>query len=260
MVNNSVYPFHRFHPCLFLFFNLFFIPVNTLAILALLFLSNAAFAQVESASPGATAPAVKNLETATHKASLESLTPAERTEFLTAHQKALTDPAVQSTREITRMALHKAMLKADPSVETIIANMDAQGPQTGIGVSRHNKSLGGDFDQWLANFPPTAAASLTPEEKETLQRAHAKALLDPSVQEARKTAHLTFYNAMINADPLIVPILTKAGIPTPSSVQPLSQKSHLGSEEKILGGNVQAWGEEVLAPAIKNQNSPSPKK
>lgn len=227
------------------------------AFLSLLFLSSVAFAQVESASPTAIPSAAKTPDAIDHKASLDALTSAERAEFLTAHQKALMDPAVQSTREMTRMALHKAMLQADPSVETIIANMDAAGPQKGLGVKRHNKSLGGDFKQWLANFPPESIASLSPEDKEKLQSAHSKALLDPSVEAARKTAHLTFYNAMINADPLITPLLVKAGIPTPSTVQPLSKKEHIGSEEKILGGNFQAWGEEVLAPAIKNQEQPA---
>jgi hypothetical protein len=192
------------------------------------------------------------------KASLESLTSAEKTEFLTAYQKALTDPAVQSTREITRITLHKAMLKADPSIETILANMNAYNSQNGFSVSRSKKSLGGDFQHWLDNFCPAAVSSLSPTEKETLKKIHAKALLDPSVQEAKKTAHATFYNAIFNADPLIGPIMNKLGIPAPSTVQPLSNKSSIESEEKILGGDFQAWGEEILAPNISNQEKPDP--
>ncbi|MFZ4115211.1 MAG: hypothetical protein ACOYK6_00640 [Chthoniobacterales bacterium] len=229
-------------------------------LLSLLFLSVTSFAQVESASSEVSPESVKNKESVPHKDSLEALTPQERIEFLTAYQKALTDPSVQSTREITRMALHHAMLRADPSVETIIADMDARGPQAGIAVNRRNKGLGGNFQQWLANFPPSATTSLTTEEIETLKRAHAKALLDPSVQQARETAYLTFYNAITNADPLIGPLLAKAGMEKPSSVQPLSPKSPLGSEEKILGGNFQAWGEEILAPAIPIQETGAPKK
>jgi hypothetical protein len=227
--------------------------MNIFVFLSLLFFSAAAFGQLESASPEISPEAAKNKEILPHKDSLEALTPEERIEFLTAYQKALTDPAVQSTREITLMALHRAMLRVDPSVETIIATMDARGPQTGVDVSHHNKSLGGNFQQWLANFPSSATCSLTIQEKETLKRAHAKALIDPSVQQARKTAYLTFYNAITNADPLIGPLLAKAGMEKPSSVQPLSPKSPLGNEEKILGGNFQAWGEEILAPVIQNQ-------
>jgi len=189
------------------------------------------------------------------KVSLESLTSSEKIEFLTARQKALADPAVESTSEITRMALHTAMLKADPSVDTILANMDTQGPDNKTGGRQNKKNLYGDFQCWLATFPSTSVASLTSGEKETLEHAYNQALIDPSVQEARKTALLIFYNAMMNADPLIVPILTKAGIKKPSSIEPLSEKSHIESENRVLGGDFQAWGKEILAPAIENQQS-----
>lgn len=189
----------------------------------------------------------------TFSLSLAALTPAEQQEYNTALQKSLTDPAVQSTREITRMAIHKAMLKADPTLEATFANMDVRGPEGIAEISDKKKSLGDNFEEWLANYSPTVTKNLTPKELSQLQEAYAKAMKDPSVLDALKIAHLTFYNAMINADPLIVPILTKAGIPTPKSVQGLSQGSKVGSEEKILGGNVQAWGEEVLAPAISVQ-------
>ncbi|MDH4470494.1 MAG: hypothetical protein QE493_05950 [Verrucomicrobiae bacterium] len=239
------------------------LPRILVLILSLFFIPSFSFAQAETA-PLTTIP-VNNkspepIQPNSSKTSLELLTPAEKTELLTAHQKALMDPAVQSTREITRMALHKSMLKTDPSIETILANMDAYGTHDGASVSRRKKSLGGDFEHWLGNFPAAAVASLTPAEKETLRHAHAKALLDPSVQEARKSAHITFYNAMINADPLIAPIMNKAGIPTPSSVQPLSKNPPLGSEEKILGGDFQEWGDEILAPAVSNQENSTPSK
>ena len=228
---------------------------SSISILAAFFLSIiGAFAQTAPA-PAATATASPSATpTTSQKASLAALTPPERTEFFSAHQKAMMDPAVQSTRQISRMALHKAMLRADPSVETIIANMDAQGPQDALGIGRKNKSLGGNFEQWLHNFPAEATAKLTPEERKKLCAAHEKALQDPIVQETRKTAHLIFYNAMINADPLIAPLLNKAGIPTPKSVTPLSGSSNIGSEEKILGGDFQAWDSEVLSPAIQKED------
>ncbi len=189
------------------------------------------------------------------KASLESLTSSEKIEFLTARQKALADPSVESTSEITRMALHAAMLKADPSIDTILANMDTQGPENKIRGRQNKKNWGGDFKSWLTSFPATSVASLTSNETETLEHAYNQALLDPSVQEARKNACLIFYNAMMNADPLIIPILSKAGIDKPSSNQPLSEKSHIESENRVLGGDFQAWGKEILAPAIENQQS-----
>ncbi len=183
-------------------------------------------------------------------ASLDALTQPERQEYEIARQKALMDPAVQSTREIARMSLYRAMLKADPSLDTIFANMDTYGPNGIPEISEKKKSLGDNFSEWLANYPSESTKKLTSENLHELQGAHTTALEDPMVKDATKIARLTFYNALINADPLIEPILTKASIPTPKSVQPLSKNSKIGSEEKILGGDVQAWGEEVLAPAI----------
>ena len=71
--------------------------------------------------------------------------------------------------------------------------------------------------------------------------------------EARKTARVTLYNAMINADPLITPVLNKAGIKPPSNVETSMQHSAIGSEERILGGNGPKWDKDVLAPAVKKQ-------
>ena len=192
-----------------------------------------------------------------HNFPLAALTPSERDEFSLAYQKALLDPAVQSTRQIFRMSLHKAMLQIDPSVEHIIANMDAQGPQNEAKMSDQKKNLGVTFQQWLHNFPASAVSSLNPEERETLKKTHAQALHNPHVQEARKTAYVIFYNAMINADPLIGPLLTKAGIPAPKNFTTLSTSSDLGSEERILGGDFQVWANEVLAPAIKKEDKAS---
>lgn len=174
----------------------------------------------------------------------------EQKEYKVALQKALTDPSVQSTREIARMAIHKAMLRADPSLETLFANLDTRGPEGMPTISDKKKNVGDQFEEWLANYSPTVTKNLTSTDLQRLKAAHAKAMEDPAVRDALKIARLTFYNAMINADPLIAPILAKMGIPTPKSVQPLSQGSKVGSEEKILGGDVQSWGEEVLAPAL----------
>lgn len=185
--------------------------------------------------------------------SFAALTQPEQQEYDMALQKALTDPAVQSTREIARMSIHKAMLKSDPTLETLLADSDTRDPQGMPGISDKKKKLGENFDEWLANYPSAMTDKLAPEQLHQLETAHAKALEDPTVISALKTARLTFYNAMTNADPLIAPILAKNGIQTPKSVQPLSKNATVGSEEKILGGDVQAWGNEILAPAISTQ-------
>jgi len=192
-----------------------------------------------------------------NKTPLAALTPSERDEFSLAYQKALSDPAVQSTRQIFRMSLHKAMLQIDPAVEQIIANMDAQGPQNEAKMNAHKKNLGINFEEWLLNFPASAVTSLTSENREALKKTHAKALQDPRVQEARKTAYVIFYDAMINADPLIGPLLTKVGMPTPKNFTSLSGSSNMGSEERILGGDFQVWANEVLAPAINKEEKAS---
>lgn len=214
--------------------------------IAFFLFSLSAFAQVSLDAPAILPlahPSPEVLRTVSTKSSLESLTSPEKIEFLTARQKALTDPAVQSTREVIRLALHQAILKADPSVETILANMNRQGLDTGASRSKNN--VGGDFQHWLANFPLAAISSLSPSEKERLEHAYTKALLDPSLQEARKHAHAIFYSAMMNADPLIVPILNKAGIAKPSSMQVVSEKSPIESEEKIPESDISSWGEEM---------------
>jgi Spy/CpxP family protein refolding chaperone len=58
---------------------------------------------------------------------LASLTPAERQKVEAAHQTAMQDPAVQAAREKMKQArkdlrdaMHTAMLKADPSIQTIL--------------------------------------------------------------------------------------------------------------------------------------------
>ena len=183
------------------------------------------------------------------------LTPAELQEFKTTRSVALRTPAVQSTRRIARIALHKAMLKADPTVDTIFANMNAHAPKNELQVSHHKKHFGMKFNSWLANYPPESVAALTQADRQKLEEAHQKGLQDPSVISARKTARITFYNAMINTDPNIIPILTKAGIEMPNSIRRPAMNSKIGSEEKILGGNDDAWDNEILAPAVEKMQN-----
>jgi hypothetical protein len=186
---------------------------------------------------------------------LSKLTPAERQEFEQTRRQALRTPAVQSTRRIARIALHKAMLKADPTIDTIFANMNAHAPKNQLQVPHHKKHSGMKFSSWLANYPPESVAALTPANRKKLETAHQKGLQDPTVISARKTARITFYNAMINTDPKIIPILTKAGIAMPDSIRRPATNSKIGSEEKILGGNDDTWDTEILAPAVEKMQN-----
>ncbi|MEI6416495.1 MAG: hypothetical protein WCO92_02105 [Verrucomicrobiota bacterium] len=190
------------------------------------------------------------LTTLSAASDLSKLTPAEIQEFKTTRSEALRAPAVQSTRRIARIALHKAMLKADPTVDTIFANMNAHAPKNQIQVSHHKKHFGMKFNSWLSNYPPESVAVLTPIDRQKLEAAHQKGLQYPAVVSARKTARITFYNAMINTNPKIIPILTKAGIEMPHSIRRPATNSKIGSEEKILGVNDDAWDTEILAPAV----------
>ncbi|MCX6957495.1 MAG: hypothetical protein NT164_03040 [Verrucomicrobiae bacterium] len=191
------------------------------------------------------------LTTLSAASDLSKLTPAELQEYETTHSEALRAPAVQSTRRIARINLHKAMLKADPTVDTIFANMNAHAPKNQIQVSHHKKHFGMKFNSWLSNYPPESVAVLTPIDRQKLEAAHQKGLQYPAVVSARKTARITFYNAMINTNPKIIPILTKAGIEMPNSIRRPAMNSKIGSEEKILGANDDAWDNEILAPAVE---------
>lgn len=188
-------------------------------------------------------------------ANLSQLTPVELKEYETVRSAALRDPAVQSTRRITRIALHKAMLKADPTVDTIFANMNAHVPKNQMQISQKKKHFGMKFSTWLSNYPKEALAALTPDDLKKLEAAHQKGLQDPTVIAARKTARITMYNAMINADPKIIPVLTKAGIKMPNNVRWFAAPSKLGSEEQILGGNEGLWDADVLTPAVEKMQN-----
>src|SRR5579864_6267374 len=65
-----------------------------------------------------------------HEAMLANLAPEERQKVQAAHQKAMQDPTVQAAQEKLKEArkqfretMHAAMVKADPTVEAILAKM-----------------------------------------------------------------------------------------------------------------------------------------
>jgi Spy/CpxP family protein refolding chaperone len=69
------------------------------------------------------------------RARFANLTDDERTRLRNAHQKAMTDPAVQAARERLRQArrefrelLRPALLKADPSIQPILDKLRSERP------------------------------------------------------------------------------------------------------------------------------------
>jgi Spy/CpxP family protein refolding chaperone len=69
------------------------------------------------------------------RARFANLTDDERARLRNAHQKAMTDPAVQAARERLRQSrrefrevLRPAMLKADPSIQPILDKLRAERP------------------------------------------------------------------------------------------------------------------------------------
>lgn len=69
------------------------------------------------------------------RARFANLTDDERAKLRAAHQKAMTDPAVQAAREKLRQArrefrevLRPALLKADPSIQPILDKLRAEKP------------------------------------------------------------------------------------------------------------------------------------
>jgi hypothetical protein len=66
---------------------------------------------------------------------LANLTPEERAKLRAAHQKAITDPAVQAAREKLQQArrefrdvMQPALLKADPSIQPILDKLRSERP------------------------------------------------------------------------------------------------------------------------------------
>jgi hypothetical protein len=184
--------------------------------------------------------------------SVSTLTADQRQEFEKSYRAALQTPAVKSTSHLARMALHNAILKADPTVETILANMNAPEAQDQLQNSHQKRPLGIKFDAWLANYPATSVAHLTAADRQKLEQAHRQGIHDPTFMAAMKTARITLYNAMISIDPKIAPILTKAGIALPKSMSHSVTNSKVGSEVRVLGGDDDLlFVNDILDPAIE---------
>ena len=80
---------------------------------------------------------------------LESLTPAERQQLMTARQKAESDPAVAAAREKVKEAMKEAheaskaaMLKADPTLGPILEKVEAATKNAMEEFQQHHQGKG----------------------------------------------------------------------------------------------------------------------
>jgi len=123
---------------------------------------------------------------------LESLTPAERTQFIEARKKAMEDPTVIEAKKNAETARKEAfaerksaLLKQDPSLATILDKVQT----------------------------PRDLKNLTPEEHQKIQAARKAARKEtkglPKAAPAEKAFHEALRAAMLKADPTIGPVLDK---------------------------------------------------
>jgi hypothetical protein len=175
------------------------------------------------------------------------LTPDERDKVKAAHDKAIElDPTLDQKMkeahqlmESARKEMHAAMIKADPSVEPILAKM-----MTHRGGKKNERSTSSPDSKQAggaADAHRKGMANLSESERQQLMSLREQVKQDPSVvaaheavknastPDAREKAHAALRSAidaaMIKADPGIEPILAKmhqegAAQPSPS---PLSQ-------------------------------------
>jgi hypothetical protein len=184
------------------------------------------------------------------------LSPEEKARVKSAHDKAIQqDPSLEQKMKDARQAMesarkemHAAMIKADPSVEPILAKMmpprwgekhDGKGVQGGkqggeqVAKPSGQGGPGGDKGKGMAN--------LTESERQQVMALREQVKQDPAViaaheavksaatPEAREQAHGklrdAMHAAMIKADPSIAPILEKMhpGSAPQSSPTPITQ-------------------------------------
>jgi hypothetical protein len=178
-----------------------------------------------------------------------NLSDAEKAQVKAAHDKAIQqDPLLEQRMKEARQALdsakkamHDAMVRADPSVEPILAKMTpppktpAANPAAPGSSPWPAPSPGQSHGK--ASLPPHSSVpglvNLTEEERARIQSLHEQVKNDPSLNAARellRTAstpgerssaeqalHKARREAMIKADPAAEALLTKLGAGTASS-------------------------------------------
>jgi len=184
------------------------------------------------------------------------LSPAERAQVKAAHDKAIQqDPSLEQKMKDARQAMesarkemHAAMIKADPSVEPILAMMMPPrwgDKHDGNGVQGVKQGGEQGAKPWGQGGPGgekgKGMANLTESERQQVMALREQVKQDPGViaaheavksattPEAREQAHGklrdAMHAAMIKADPAIAPILEKMhpGSAPQSSPTPLTQ-------------------------------------
>lgn len=144
-----------------------------------------------------------------------NLPPAEQEKLKAAREKAMKDPKVQAAFEDMRATakeshetLHAALLKADPSLQTVLDKMKA---------TRMERRKAGAFEEDAEKAGAGRfGASLAPEERSKLQAALQKVRANADVkaahartQEARRLFLNALRTAMLSADPTVAPLLEK---------------------------------------------------
>lgn len=167
------------------------------------------------------------------------LSDEERAQIKAAHDKAIEeDPSLKETMqaareavETARKAMNEAMVKADPSVEALLAKImprkkdwNKEGDQ--------NQAGGGEKGDREGRHPRKhdvlrgkGMASLTESERQQVKAVHEQVKNDPAVtsareamksagtpkarEAARETLHQATHEAMLKADPSIEPLLKK---------------------------------------------------
>lgn len=186
---------------------------------------------------------------------MSKLTKEEREQLKAAHDKAIQqDPSLDQkmksaheAMEAARQAMHDAMIKADPTVASILEKitprkwerkLERESGSTPPGSGQSSQNAGNTtISAFATNSAPLESfkheghrmppgfANLTPSEQARLKSVHEQVKNDPSViaaKEAEKKAttpeerrsakdavHKAMRDAMIKADPSVAPILMK---------------------------------------------------
>ena len=180
---------------------------------------------------------------------MAQLSDSERAQVKAAHDKAIqSDPTLEQkmkearqAMDAARQAMHEAMVKADPSVEPILAKMNpgrdgkrGPGPEPqgspSPSISATNPPVPAlPKPAGPAHHEPQGMASLTEVERQRVKTLHEQVKSDPSVVNARdavknattpearqasqEVLHRAIHDAMIKIDPSISPVLDKISPP-----------------------------------------------
>jgi hypothetical protein len=190
-----------------------------LRFIAPLALSAACLTSLSAQDPGGDRPNPSDrarFEKWLEKGPLAVLTPDERKQFQTAHNKAAGDPkvkaaalGVQDAEKKFRETMGREIVEIDPTLKTVMAVMAKSrqdlGPSSSVPEGPQARESG-----------PEAFGELTPEERRRLHDATEKAMDQKAVRaatdnkhEREKIFHEVTNAAMVQADPSIVPILEK---------------------------------------------------